>query len=113
MTKLFVGGIPYSITNQKLQEIFQQFGAVDSVNIITDKFSGQSKGFAFVEMSDDAAAQEAIKKLDGSDMEGRRIGVSVARPREDNQNRGGFDRNRGGGDFQRNDSFRREDRRRR
>ena len=112
MTKLFVGGIPYSITNQKLQEIFQQFGTVTSVNIITDKFSGQSKGFAFVEMEGDAEAQEAIKKLDGSDMEGRRIGVSVARPREDSQNRGGgFNQNRG--DFQRNDNFRREDRRRR
>ncbi|MBI2601060.1 RNA-binding protein [Candidatus Daviesbacteria bacterium] len=86
MTKLFVGGLPYSINDQKLNELFSQFGQVLSANVITDKFTNQSKGFGFVEMADDAAAQEAIKKLDGSDLEGRRLGVSVARPREERSN---------------------------
>lgn len=86
MTKLFVGGLPYSITNQKLNEIFAAFGQVISATVITDKFTGQSKGFGFVEMTDDASAQEAIKKLDGTEMEGRRLGVSVARPREEKSN---------------------------
>ena len=91
MTKLFVGGLPYSIDSQKLQELFAEFGQVFSANVIMDKFTNQSKGFGFVEM-DDVAAQEAIKKLDGSDLEGRRLGVSVAKPREErprNDNRGG------------------------
>lgn len=92
MTKLFVGGIPYSITNEKLEEIFSKFGSVVSAQIITDKFSGQSKGFAFVEMSNDSEAQAAIKEMDGQEIDGRRIGVSVARPKEDrpNNNRSSF-----------------------
>jgi RNA recognition motif-containing protein len=112
MTKLFVGGLPYATTNSELQEMFAQFGDVVSAQIIMDKFSGQSKGFGFVEMSDDNAAQTAINELNGSDFQGRKLGVSVARPREERPsnggggfnrdrngggNRGGFDRNRGGG----------------
>lgn len=100
MTKLFVGGLPYSIDSQKLNELFAAYGSVISANIITDKITNQSKGFGFVEMSDDAAAQKAIKALDGSDLEGRRLGVSVARPREDqHQNRKDFrqDNSRRGG----------------
>lgn len=100
MTKMFVGGIPYSITTQQLEELFKQYGQVASVNIITDKFSGQSKGFAFVEMNDDNEAQEAIKQLNGYALEGRSIGVSVAKPREDRPSNGGFNRNNDG--FQRN-----------
>lgn len=105
MTKLFVGGLPYSIDSQKLNELFAQFGQVFSANVITDKFTNQSKGFGFVEM-DDNAAQEAIKKLDGSDLEGRRLGVSVARPREDrprNDSRGGS--GYGGGNNNRRDRY--------
>lgn len=83
MTKLFVGGLPYSTNNQSLNDLFAQFGQVASANVITDKFTNQSKGFGFVEMLNDAEAQEAIKQLDGSDLEGRRLGVSVARPKED------------------------------
>ena len=94
MTKLFVGGFPYSIDNQKLNDLFSQFGAVLSAIVITDKFTGQSKGFGFVEMADDTAASEAIKNLDGSDLDGRRLGVSVARPREERSSSGG---NRSGG----------------
>lgn len=84
MTKLFVGGLPYSIDNQKLNELFAQFGQVISAMVITDKFTSQSKGFGFVEMSDEDA-KKAISALDGTELDGRKIGVSVARPREDNR----------------------------
>lgn len=93
MTKLFVGGLPYSIDNTRLTEIFTAFGQVLSAVVITDKYTSQSKGFGFVEMADDNAAAEAIKKLDGSDFEGRRLGVSVAKPREERPNQGNFQRN--------------------
>jgi RNA recognition motif-containing protein len=97
MTKLFVGGLPYSIDNQKLNDLLATFGKVISAMVITDKYTGQSKGFGFVEMEDYNAAQEAIKALDGSDLEGRRLGVSVARPREDKPRFGGYNSdNRGG-----------------
>ncbi|MCL5410311.1 MAG: RNA-binding protein [Patescibacteria group bacterium] len=86
MTKLFVGGLPYTIDSQKLNEIFAAFGQVISANVITDKYTSQSKGFGFVEMADDTSAKEAIQKLDGSDLEGRRLNVSVARPREEKPN---------------------------
>ena len=91
MTKLFVGGLPQSINDQKLNELFAQFGQVLSAVVIMDKFTNQSKGFGFVEMSNDSEAQDSIKKLDGSDLEGRKLGVSVARPKED--------RPRSGSDF--------------
>ncbi len=100
MTKLFVGGIPYSISNQQLEELFAKFGTVSSAQIVTDKFSGQSKGFAFVEMANDSDALSAVKELDGYGLDGRKIGVSVARPREDNRsnsNSGGRDNFRKGG----------------
>jgi RNA recognition motif-containing protein len=100
MTKLFVGGLPYSMDNNKLNELFLQFGHVASAAVITDKFTNQSKGFGFVEMIDESAAKEAIKALDGSDLDGRRINVSVARPREDHQNRNG------GGNFGRDNNRR-------
>lgn len=94
MTKLFVGGLPYAVTNDELNNLFSPFGTVLSAVIITDKFSGQSKGFGFVEMEDDNAAQAAIKELNDSEMNGRKIAVSVARPKEERP-QGGF--NRGGG----------------
>jgi RNA recognition motif-containing protein len=83
MTKLFVGGLPYSTNDQGLNDLFAQFGTVVSASVITDKFTNQSKGFGFVEMENDSEAQAAIQKLDGSDLEGRRLGVSVAKPKED------------------------------
>jgi RNA recognition motif-containing protein len=100
MTKLFVGGLPYSADSQKLNEMFAVFGNVISAVVIMDKFTNQSKGFGFVEMEDEDA-QKAIKALDGSDYEGRRLGVSVAKPREDRPRNGGFN-NSNRGDFNRN-----------
>lgn len=104
MTKLFVGGLSYATTSQDLQNMFATFGSVQSAQVITDKFTNQSKGFGFVEMTNDDEAQAAIKGLDQTEQDGRRLGVSVAKPREDRPRDGGgfnrdrnFSNNRGGG----------------
>ena len=78
--KLYVGNLPYSATEERLQQHFAQYGSVLSARIITDKFSGRSKGFGFVEMGSDAEAQKATTALNGTDFEGRNIVVSEARP---------------------------------
>ncbi len=81
--KLYVGGLAYSVTEQELEALFAEIGKVLSVAVIKDRDSGQSKGFGFVEMEDDAAAQNAIKELNGKDVSGRAIMVNEARPQED------------------------------
>ncbi len=81
--KLFVGSLPWATDDQKLNEMFSQFGTVNSATVLKDKMTGRSRGFGFVEMADDAAADEAVNKLNGSDMDGRKIVVNEARPRED------------------------------
>jgi RNA recognition motif-containing protein len=78
--KLYVGNLPYSVTEERLQQHFAQHGSVVSARIITDKFSGRSKGFGFVEMSTDEEARKATSALNGADFEGRSIVVSEARP---------------------------------
>lgn len=88
--RLFVGSLPYSATSAQLEELFAKAGKVSSVNLITDKFSGQSKGFAFVEMSTDQESDEAIKQFNNYEMDGRKIVVNVARPREERPERGNF-----------------------
>jgi len=93
-TKLYVGGLPYSTTDDELQDLFAQHGTVTSARVIRDHDSGQSKGFGFVEFEDDAAAQAAIGALNEQEFGGRRIVVNEARPQE-NRPRGGG----GGGDF--------------
>ena len=80
-TKLYVGGLPYSTTEDALREHFAQAGEVTSAVIIMDKMSGRSKGFGFVEMTNDADADAAISKLNGSELDGRKIVVSEARPK--------------------------------
>ena len=87
--RLYVGNLPYSITEDDLRQSFAQFGAVANVDIITDKFSGQSKGFGFVEMPDNAEADAAIKALNETSLGGRNIKVNQARPREQRPARGG------------------------
>ncbi|MBP9864464.1 RNA-binding protein [Patescibacteria group bacterium] len=82
-TKLFVGGIPYRATDEELREFFSPAGEVVSVFIPMDRATQRPRGFAFVEMTDDAAAQKAIQMFDGQDMGGRRIAVSIARPMEE------------------------------
>ena len=90
MTKLYVGNLPYSTSNQDLQDMFAKFGAVVSAMIITDRYSGRSKGFGFVEMENDEEAQKAIAEVNGVEMDGRAVVVSVARPREERPQGGGF-----------------------
>ncbi len=88
--KLFVGGLPYSMTAGQLEELFTQVGKILTLNLITDKFTGQSKGFAFVEMSNDKESDEAIKKFNNHEVDGRKIVVNIARPKEERpQNFGG------------------------
>jgi RNA recognition motif-containing protein len=78
--KLFVGNLPFSATEQSLKDAFSQCGTVESSKIITDRDTGRSKGFGFVEMSSDAEATEAISKLNGSEIDGRALSVSEAKP---------------------------------
>ncbi|MDP2631406.1 MAG: RNA-binding protein [Candidatus Uhrbacteria bacterium] len=78
--KLYVGGIPFQSTEDELRDLFSQHGEVTSARIITDKFTGRSRGFGFVEMADDAGAAAAINALNGAEMGGRTITVSEARP---------------------------------
>lgn len=80
--KVFVGGLPYATTDQQLQDLFAQYGAVASARIITDKFTGQSRGFGFVEMASDGDAQKAITALNGTQFGGRTLTVNEARPQE-------------------------------
>jgi RNA recognition motif-containing protein len=87
--KLYVGNLPYSATEQSLQDTFSQCGEVDSVNVITDRDTGQSKGFAFVEMSRDSEAQKAIQELNGTSIDGREIKVNEAKPKAPRDNRSG------------------------
>ncbi len=86
-TKLFVGGLPYSVTDDELNALFAPFGEVVSAKVIIDRDSGRSKGFGFVEMSSDDEAKAAIAKLDQSEVQGRTIGVSEARPPKEKSDR--------------------------
>ncbi|MDZ7796434.1 MAG: RNA-binding protein [Candidatus Marinimicrobia bacterium] len=80
---IYVGNLSYETTEEDLREMFGEFGAVSSVNIIKDRVSGNSKGFGFVEMDDEEAGQKAIDELNGSDQKGRNIKVNLARPKTD------------------------------
>jgi RNA recognition motif-containing protein len=86
---IYVGNLPYSVTDSDLRETFSQYGSVDQVNLITDKFSGDSKGFGFVEMNNNSEADAAIKALNGTDMKGRNITVNQAKPKSDRPSHGG------------------------
>jgi RNA recognition motif-containing protein len=81
--KLFVGNLPYTTTNESLGEFFAQYGEVMTAAVIMDRATGRSKGFGFVEMTNDAEADTAIAQADGADMEGRKLTVSEARPKVD------------------------------
>jgi RNA recognition motif-containing protein len=94
---IYVSNLSFNVTDEDLQDYFAEYGEVSSAKVIMDKFTGKSRGFAFVEMPDDEAAQKAISELDGASVDGRTIGVSVAKPREDR----GAGGNKGGGGFQR------------
>jgi len=95
--KLYVGNLPFNVTQEEISELFAQVGTVESVNIITDKFSGQSRGFGFVEMATDEEAQAAIERFDGQDLKGRTMKVNEARPQGERGGGGGRPRRGGGG----------------
>ncbi|TSC60615.1 MAG: putative RNA-binding protein RbpA [Parcubacteria group bacterium LiPW_15] len=99
--RLYVGNLPYTTTEEDLKKVFSVDGmVVESATIVTDKFSGRSKGFGFVEMATPEDAEKAIQKLNQSDMGGRNLSVSEARPREERSgSRGDFG---GGGGFKKN-----------
>lgn len=94
--KIYVGNLSFSVTDDELQQAFASFGNVTSARIVMDKMSGRSKGFGFVEIEDDGAADEAINKMNGQPIAGRPVRVSEAKPQEDRP-RGGGGGFRGGG----------------
>lgn len=94
-SKLYVGGLPYAATETQLTTLFASHGTVESVRVIADKFTGQSRGFGFVEMSTPAEAQAAIAALNGTQMDGRSLTVNEAKPMEPRSGGGG--RSSGGG----------------
>jgi len=93
-TKLYVGSLPYATTEQQLSELFAQHGTVQSAKVITDRYTGQSRGFGFVEMATNEEAQKAIQALNGAALGGRTLVVNEARPQEKRSFGGGG----GGGD---------------
>jgi cold-inducible RNA-binding protein len=95
--KLYIGNLPYSVTETALREMFTPVGVVDSVSIITDRETGQPKGFAFIEMTDDDAAKQAISQINGKTLDNRSITVAEARPQERRSNVGGGFRSGGWG----------------
>jgi len=96
-TKLYVGNLPFNTTENELQELFSQAGAVQEVTLMQDRFTGKSRGFAFVTMGSEEDAQNAISKLNGQAIEGRPLTVNEARPREQRQPGGGGRGGYGGG----------------
>lgn len=112
-TKLFVGGLPYAVTSEELRTTFEAVGTVVSADVIFDKYSGQSKGFGFVEMATDEDTQRAIEQLNDTEIGGRKISVGEARPQERRERPprsggfGGGDDRRGGGGGNRDGGFQR------
>jgi RNA recognition motif-containing protein len=103
--KLFVGNLPWSATEAELEEIFAQYGQLVSVSLITDRMSGRSKGFAFVEYETEEAAQAAVDGAEGMEVDGRPMKVNIARPKAPREDRGprtgGYNRGGGGGGYNR------------
>ena len=95
--KLYVGNLSYDVDSSTLEELFKQFGTVDSAEVIADRDTGRSKGFGFVEMSSDEEAQAAITAMHGKEHDGRTLTVNEARPKENRAGGGGFGGGRGGG----------------
>ena len=95
-SKLYVGNLSYGVTEDQLRDLFSQAGQIKDVVVITDRETGRSKGFGFVEMSTDAEAQKAIQMFNNQELDGRRMMVNVARPREERSGGGGGGFGRGG-----------------
>lgn len=97
MKKLYVGNLSFKSTEEELHQAFSQFGTVSSVSIVSDRYSGRPRGFAFVEMDDDAEAQAAIDGMNGKELGGRQLSVNEARPQERRSGGGGYGGGGGGG----------------
>ena len=95
MKNLFVGNLPFSATEDQLRDLFSAFGEIQQVRIMTDRDTGRSRGFAFVEIADDEAAAKAVSELNGKDFGGRQLTINEARPKP--ERRGGFGPGGGGG----------------
>lgn len=87
--RIYVGNLPYSVTDDELRETFGEFGELASAEVVKDRFSGQSKGFGFVDMPNNSEADQAIKALNDTPLKGRKLTVNEARPRADRPRRGG------------------------
>ena len=101
--KLYVGNLPFSVTESELEELFSQVGAVDSVRIITDRETGRARSFGFVEMAADEEADKAIEKFNQYELDGRQLTVNEARPRQDRGGGRGGGGGGGGGGFRRSE----------
>jgi RNA recognition motif-containing protein len=97
--RLYVGNLKYTVTSEQLSELFEQFGTVSSAQVLSDRDTGRSRGFGFVEMANDDEAQAAIEALDGRDHDGRRLTVNEARPRTSGGGGGGYRGGGGGGGY--------------
>ena len=102
---IYVSNLSFNVTDEDLNEYFAEYGEVSSAKVILDKFTQKSRGFAFVEMSDEEAAKKAIQELDGASVDGRTINVSVAKPREERTGGGGGNKSGGGGNFQKRNNY--------
>ena len=97
MTNIFVGNLSFQTSQEELMQTFAQFGVVERVSIVTDKQTGQSRGFGFVEMANPQEAEQAITQLNGAQLNGRRMNVNEARPRPEGGGGGGYESRGGGG----------------
>lgn len=99
--KLYVGNLPWTVTSDSLKELFAAYGEITEAIVISDRYSGRSKGFGFVTFANEADAEKAMAEMADKDMEGRKIVVNVAKPREERPRGAGGDRRGGGGGFRR------------
>ena len=97
MKNIFVGNLSFGATEDAVRSMFEAYGTVDKVSLITDRDTGQPRGFGFVEMSNNAEADRAIAELNGRELDGRTLNVNEARPKSDRASAGGYGGNRGGG----------------
>jgi cold-inducible RNA-binding protein len=105
MKNIFVGNLSFGATEEKVRSLFEPFGAIDRVSIVTDRDTGQARGFGFVEMSNNAEGDKAIAALNGTDLDGRALNVNEARPKESSGGGGGYRGKSGGGGQRQNNRW--------
>jgi len=104
MKNIFVGNLSFSATEDAVRSMFQSYGTIERVSLVTDRNTGQARGFGFVEMTNDAEAERAIAELNGRELDGRALNVNEARPKEDRGSGGGGYRGKSGGGQSRNNN---------